>query len=161
MRLTFAPMTARDVRTVAGWTYEPPYDIYNLDAAPLDDLLDALLDPRNAYYAITDEAGELIGFCCYGPDARVPGGDYTAPAVDVGLGLRPDLTGQGLGPGVIGAVLDFADTILRPTIFRTTIAAFNSRSVRAFEKVGFTEVSRFTTSGEPREWVQLVLNNDW
>ncbi|MDQ4100366.1 MAG: GNAT family N-acetyltransferase [Chloroflexota bacterium] len=157
MRLTFAPMTERDVRTVAGWTYEPPYDIYNLDAAPLDDLLAALLDPRNAYYAITDEAGDLIGFCCYGPDARIPGGDYTAPAVDVGIGLRPDLTGRGLGPAVIGAVLDFADAIMHPTMFRTTIAAFNQRSIRAFERVGFQEVGRFTGDTEPREWVQLTL----
>jgi ribosomal-protein-alanine N-acetyltransferase len=160
MRLTFAPITEEGVRAVAGWTYEPPYDIYNLGAAPIDHLLASFLDPDNAYHEITDEDGRLIAFCCFGPDARVSGGDYAAAALDVGIGLRPDLTGQGLGPGVIGATLDYADAIMRPTLFRTTIAAFNRRSIRAFEKVGFREVSRFI-GGAPtqREWVQLTLVN--
>jgi hypothetical protein len=43
-------------------------------------------------------AGEVgqIGFCCFGPDAQLRGGDYHEPALDVGLGLRPDLVGKGL-----------------------------------------------------------------
>ena len=161
MRLTFAPITEDVVRAVASWIYEPPYDIYNLGAAPIGYLLTSFMDPANAYHAITDERGELIAFCCFGPDARVSGGDYAAPALNVGIGLRPDLTGQGLGPSVIGAALDYADAILRPTLFRTTIAAFNRRSIRAFEKVGFWEVSRFVGGGWPeqREWVQLMLSN--
>jgi [ribosomal protein S18]-alanine N-acetyltransferase len=161
MRLTFAPISEDDVRQVATWVYEPPYDIYNLDAAPIDDLLASFMDPANAYHAITDEDGELIAFCCFGPDARVTGGDYSLPALDVGIGLRPDLTGQGLGPGIIGAALDYADAVLHPAVFRVTIGAFNRRSIRAFEKVGFHEVSRFVGGAvaAEREWVQLMLSN--
>ncbi|MBA2278797.1 MAG: GNAT family N-acetyltransferase [Chloroflexia bacterium] len=160
MRLTFGPMSEEVVRLVAVWTYEPPYDIYNLASAPIDELVSGLTDPANGYYAIADETGDIIAFCCFGPDARVPGGDYAAPAIDIGIGLRPDLTGQGLGPGVIGAALDFAEAVLGGHAFRVTIAAFNRRSIRAFEKLGFDEKSRFVGGSGPqqREWV--ILRND-
>lgn len=28
-----------------------------------------------------------MGYCCFGTDARVPGGDYSADALDIGLGM--------------------------------------------------------------------------
>lgn len=157
MRLTFAPISEDDARQIAAWIYEPPYDTYNLDTVPIETLLGSFLDPAHAYHAIRDEDGRLIAFCCFGPDARVTGGDYTAPALDVGIGLRPDLTGRGLGPSIIGSVLDYADAIMRPTLLRVTIAAFNQRSIRAFENVGFQEVARFVGGPAEREWVQLML----
>lgn len=70
------------------------YAIYD---AHLDDL-PGMLDPENAYVAVLNPDGKLLGFCCFGPDARVPGVEYRADDVlGLGGGLRPELTGQGLG----------------------------------------------------------------
>jgi hypothetical protein len=47
-----------------------------------------LLDPKargDGYFAVEDEAGELIGFFHY----RAPHG----PRLEIGLGLHPDRTG--------------------------------------------------------------------
>ena len=55
--------------------------------------------------------------CSFGIDAQVPGGDYSAQALDVGLGLRPDHTGQGLGVTFLGAILAFAQERYSPTNF--------------------------------------------
>ena len=49
----------------------------------------------------------------FGPDGRVPGWDYDETALDTGGGLRPSLTGQGLGRAVISAGLDFGRAPLR------------------------------------------------
>ena len=46
------------------------------------------IDPQNRYYQIEDERGDFAAFCCFGWDAQVPGGDYSADALDVGL-ARP------------------------------------------------------------------------
>lgn len=156
MRLTFAPMSAGAAADIAQWIYPSPYDVYNVPPLYRDDAIAELLKPANAYYAISDDSsGELIGFCCFGISAQVPGGDYAAPALDVGVGLRPDLTGRRFGPDFIAAILDFANALVNAAVFRATIAAFNERSQRAFGKLGFEKIGEFSNEGPKgrRDWV--------
>jgi ribosomal-protein-alanine N-acetyltransferase len=138
---------------VITWRYEPPYDVYNMDASALPDLLAR----EHHYYVASMQDDDLVGFCCFGPDARVSGGDYSdAEAVDVGIGLRPDLTGQGLGASFLSAVLDFGQEALGATRFRATIAAFNTRSIRVAEGAGFAWTSSFKRTDE-MGFVQMLL----
>jgi RimJ/RimL family protein N-acetyltransferase len=81
-------------------------------------------------------------------DAQVPGGDYGEDALDVGCGIRPDLTGQRLGPTVIQTALDFGRRQWHPSRFRATIAAFNERAQKAARRVGFEQVSTFERSSD-------------
>jgi ribosomal-protein-alanine N-acetyltransferase len=85
----------------------------------------------------------LIGFCTFGQDARVPGGDYAASALDIGLGVRPDLTGKGHGTEIVTAVVDFAMRTFEPQRLRVTIAEWNTRAQRVWERNGFVPQSRF------------------
>jgi [ribosomal protein S18]-alanine N-acetyltransferase len=94
MSLIFHPMEEANAHTLISWRYDPPYDIYNILASTVEEV-SFLTDPHNAYYSLHNEDGILEAFCCFGADAQVPGGDYTADALDVGWGVRPDLTGQG------------------------------------------------------------------
>ena len=57
------------------------------------------LDPANHIFAIDDDAGWLDRLLLVRPGWRVPGGDYDADALDIGIGIRPNLTGQGYGTG--------------------------------------------------------------
>ena len=97
MILTLKALDATSARAVLTWQYPPPYDIYNADPADIEADLASLLDPTNHYYSVWNEDELLIGFRNFGPDARVPGGNYSLDALDLGGGLRPDLTGHGLG----------------------------------------------------------------
>ena len=161
MDVSFTPMNEPDARTILGWRYEEPYAVYNCPPGEVDESVRALLDPRNAYYAARDAAGDLIGYCCFGPDAQVAGGRYPADGmVDVGLGLRPDLTGNGLGPGFVSAILRFAEQELGYSRIRLTVAAFNRRAIRAYEKAGFRIASVFDRHpggdrGAGARWVQM------
>lgn len=141
------PIDEAGADAVAGWCYPPPYDVYNM--LPSD--AGALLDPDNHYRAVL-AGNELIGFCCFGRDARVPAGKsagwYGPDGVDVGLGLRPDLTGQGLGADFLATVLDAVraevaergvDGAGPPARLRLTVAAFNARARRLYHRAGFTE----------------------
>lgn len=154
MRIHFRCISEQDARTVLAWQYDPPYDVYNVPPEDQEAAIPDLLEPTNCYHSMHAESGELIGFCCFGPDARVPGGDYDGSALDVGIGLQPDLTGQGLGASAMSAALDFAREHMAATAFRTTVAAFNRRAIRAYERAGFQEQERFRNSAGS-EWAIL------
>ncbi len=154
--LRFVPMTAEYARAVLAWRYEPPYDLYNADPGDAEeDLRGTLLNPDYRYHAVLDGRGDLVAFRCFGEDARVPGGDYSADALDMGGGLRPDLTGQGLGPPLLRAAMDFARLHFAPRAFRATVAAWNLRAQRACARAGYRPVSTFQTP-QGREFVIMV-----
>ncbi len=155
MALRFEPMSEEDARAIVGWRYEGAYAVYN--SSPEN--IPALLDPRNSYHSVRNERGELIGFCCFGPDARVAGGNYEdaeGETLDVGLGLRPDLTGKGMGLGFTSAVLELAKERFSVLEFRLTVAAFNLRAFRVYERAGFQEAGRFRSERDGRQFVQMT-----
>ncbi len=153
----FVPMTEIHARDAAGWRYEPPYDFYNLNPSALENIIfKSYLNPDMNYYAVLDEQGRLIAFRCFGKDAQVPGGDYSADALDMGGGLRPDLTGQGLGPHIMNAAIAFARPLFAPRAFRVTVAEFNLRARRACEKIGYTQVQRFVAPHNQIPFVVLM-----
>jgi RimJ/RimL family protein N-acetyltransferase len=162
-----APLTVADAHAILSWQYDEPYAIYNMGCAEggaPELMLDVqfLLEPRNGHYAVRDAGDELIGFCCFGEEARVPGGDYSQVALDIGYGMRPALTGQGRGSNFLAAILAFARQEYEPTPFRATIAAFNGRSMRVFANAGFQPIQTFISQSEPpREFVVMVKENNW
>ena len=133
----FEPMNDEQARAIAAWRYEPPYDFYDMARDP--EGLEELSPPerRRGYYAVLRD-GELLGFFCYGQGGQLPGFAYPDDGkVDVGLGLRPDLTGKGLGYGFVMAGLDFGRRCFDPSGFRLFVATFNERAIRLYERAGF------------------------
>jgi RimJ/RimL family protein N-acetyltransferase len=147
------PITEPHARSISTWTYEEPYSLYN--SSP--DGAEWLLDPLNNYYAVVDADDDLVAFCCYGHDARVPGGTYDEEAIDWGTGMRPDLTGQGRGKGFFELVCNEAHARWPGHRLRTTIAAFNERSQRVVRKLGFRETEIFRNPSN-REFVVFVAD---
>jgi [ribosomal protein S18]-alanine N-acetyltransferase len=128
-RHSFRQMDDADAREVAGRRYEPPYDFYDGDADPEDlaELLDAERR-RDAYFTVVDEGGDLVGFFQFEGEGET---------VDVGLGLRSDLTGRGIGERFCEAGLEFARERFAPRRFTLSVATFNERAIRVYERAGF------------------------
>jgi RimJ/RimL family protein N-acetyltransferase len=124
---------------VAGWHYEPPYDFYDLASDPEDEA--AMRDPSRAdhHRAVLGEDGRLDAFWYFARHGDV---------VDVGVGLRPDLTGRGLGESFLRAQLEYASRSWHPATFRLFVAVWNERAIRLYERLGFREVGRETRSFE-------------
>ena len=158
MKLIFSLLNLETARDILTWRYEPPYDFYNPDSDRLESDLRTFLAPENRYYAIWDEDGSLIGQCCFGDEAQVPGGDYSTEALDVGMGLCPDRTGQGQGSWVIGEVIEVAQQNFQANSLRATVAAFNQRALRAWKKVGFYTVSEFVRPSDNQRFAILMRN---
>ncbi|MGN6677364.1 MAG: GNAT family N-acetyltransferase, partial [Streptosporangiaceae bacterium] len=66
-----------------------------------------------------------------------------ASALDTGGGLRPDLTGKGLGRVAIGTGLAFGRREFAPPAFRVTVASFNERALRVVRSLGFVSKGSF------------------
>jgi ribosomal-protein-alanine N-acetyltransferase len=155
MSLTFQPMDEASARAILTWRYEAPYDLYNLEPGDAEASVQFFLDSRNGYQSIADEQGDLVAYCCFGLDARVPGGDYNTPAFDIGLGVRPDLTGQGRGLGYVRAVLGVVQRTVAPETLRVTVAEFNKRAQKVWRQAGFRPVQRFVRQQDGRPFVVL------
>lgn len=148
------PVRPQEAAHVAAWAYEPPHDIYNGDPEHPEDYL-AVDGDGHGYYAIaTADDDEVVGFCCFGPEARVRGQASEPGTLDVGGGVRPDRVSQRLATQAFPLILEFGREKFRPRRFRTVVAAFNERSLRLCERAGFQEVRRFV--GPEREFVELV-----
>ena len=108
--LHFEPLTQADAEAIAEWRYPEPYSFYDWTADP-DDLRELLESARRgqAYWAVTDEADELVGYFEFKPKEE--------GALEIGLGLRPDLTGRGMGASFLAAGLEFAQARFAPERF--------------------------------------------
>ena len=144
-------MTEEYASDLVTWCYPEPYGCY--------DLVDAdsgfFLDPANGYVALLDE-GVLVGYRCFGADGRVPGGAYDESALDTGGGLRPSLTGKGLGRRAIRVGLAHGRERYRPPAFRVTVASFNERALRVVRSLGFVRTARFDSTTDGKSYEILV-----
>ncbi len=154
------PLTADQIRDFLTWQYEGPYAMYNMAAEEPQEALAFFTDPANGYFAIVQGEGELLGFCNFGADARVPGGSYGTEALDVGMGMRPALTGQGMGAKYASAVFAFAARQYPELPLRVTIAAFNKRAQRLCEKVGFRICDQFQRPQDGKAFVIMTRRPD-
>ena len=125
MTLEIAPASDATVAEMIRWRYEPPYDFYDGDGVPP-------LNPER-FFEARDDAGRLVGFYYFEPRAE---------ALFFGLGLRPELTGRGLGLSFVRAGLDFARRHYRPDRVVLDVAAFNERAIAVYERAGFRATGR-------------------
>jgi ribosomal-protein-alanine N-acetyltransferase len=128
---TFKPLRWRDARVIGAWRYEPPYDIYDMGQFYM--LSSVLLRRPLALmglemYGVWSEEGELAGVFTYTKLGNV---------VELGLAMRPDLTGGGRGLEFVLAGMAFAKERFHPTSFRLDVATFNERARKVYERAGF------------------------
>jgi [ribosomal protein S18]-alanine N-acetyltransferase len=157
MKISYRPADEASAREFVQWQYEPPYDVYNCPPEQVEKYIRYSIDPKNNIYAMFDQTEKLIGYCSYGRDARIPGGDYSEDALDIGLMIKPELTGQGLGTDIASKVVQNGVNVYSPGKLRVTIAAFNKRAIRVWEKNGFQQIQTFKRNGDGMEFVIMTV----
>ena len=109
---------------IMDWHYEPPYDFYDTAADPPE-------DPAK-FRIVRGKDGRVEAFWYFDrPEDGV---------AEVGIGLRPDLTGKGLGERFMTAQLDYARQQWSPRTFRLFVTDWNARAIALYERLGFREV---------------------
>jgi RimJ/RimL family protein N-acetyltransferase len=110
----------------AAWRYPPPYDFYDDDGVP----------PKNPerFYSVSTEDGRVAGFFYF---------EERGDAIFYGLGLRPALTGRGLGAAFVNAGLEFVQARFERRRFVLNVAEFNERAIRVYERAGFRRTGSY------------------
>jgi [ribosomal protein S18]-alanine N-acetyltransferase len=135
VKLRIEPATTELLAERAAWRYPPPYDFYDDDGIP----------PKNPerFYGVYDEDGAAVGFFYF---------EERGDALFYGLGLRPDLTGRGLGLEFVDAGIEFAMEEFGRKRVVLDVAEFNERAIRVYERAGFRRTGShlrfFERSGE-------------
>ncbi len=154
MIFNFVLMSDEQAHEIAAWKYEGIYAFYDWTADP-DDLAE-LLDPvkrrQDRTHAALDDEDSLVGFFGFTPSSSTD--DST---IEVGFGLRPDLTGHGLGLSFVNAGLDYAREQYDPSMFRLMVAAFNERAITVYERAGFKHRRNFRhkTNGAEFDFLEM------
>ncbi len=132
MRFSIRPFSEADADAVSSWRYEAPYDAYDAREDPTFD--EEMRDSSRwgeLEWAVDDaETGALVGFLEL---------TWIEPSrlVELGLGMRPDLTGRGLGSTYVEAALAFSRMRWAPATFALDVFPWNERAIRAYERAGF------------------------
>ncbi len=126
--LRVRPLTIEDGLTVAGWS--------NPGAWRIEDALEAP-EPDEGYWAVVDARGELLGFCCLGAAARVPGQPTDDWVLDVAIGIRPQLAGRGWGGDLGRAAVAHARSVAVDRRVRTTVPDWNVAGQHTAGQAGF------------------------
>lgn len=140
-QLIVRDMNENFAKEILNWKYESPYDFYNLNSDSTKEFLE------NKYYCVIDKSNEeLIGFFCIGESAQVPTGSqfgaYSEGLVDIGIGMKPELTGRGNGSNFFSFILRQIQKNSH-TPLRLTVAKFNHRAIHLYEKFGFVKTVEF------------------
>jgi len=152
MRFHFLPMTSEYAGRILTWKYPPPYDLYDYDKAA-EHILDSAGWGKTLFAAL-DETGALAGELTLGFLDRagewVSLEDMQAGRLDgcilwVGFGLRPGLTGHGLGLSFVNACTGFAAQFARKQYgyqgryIGLGVYQFNQRAIKVYERAGFVK----------------------
>jgi RimJ/RimL family protein N-acetyltransferase len=125
-------LTDADARDIRAWRYDGKYATYDVTGG---------VSPGLGYFAV-ERGGRLVGYCCFGAEARIPGVEQEPGVLDVGYGMRPELMGRGLGRSFVAAILAFGVSSFEPQRLRMLILRWNERSRRTAERHGFEVVGR-------------------
>jgi RimJ/RimL family protein N-acetyltransferase len=153
------PMTEEFAQQIATWKYEGEYAFYSHTNNP--ELVCHLMNGE--YYAVLDSNKTLYGYYCFGESSQIPTVEehvYEAAALDIGLGMRPDRCGKGAGYDFVKSGIEFARDRFGPNAFRLSVAAFNQRAIKVYEKVGFRITQTVTNSYFKNSFYIMMLEQD-
>ncbi|MGD6993111.1 GNAT family N-acetyltransferase [Sutcliffiella horikoshii] len=151
MTYKFEIMTQAQAEEIAhNWHYDGEYSFYDMvaDEEDLAEFLDCKARDNSMFAVMMDT--ELIGFFSVSQAA--------ANVYDIGLGMRPDLTGKGRGTEFLHAGMEFVQARFTVDKFTLSVATFNQRAIKVYRKVGFRDMDTFMqdTNGDTYEFLRMV-----
>jgi enoyl-CoA hydratase/carnithine racemase len=121
-------LTIEDGLDLASWSRPGAWHIEDALEAP---------EPDEGYWAVVDRHDILLGFCCVGAAARVPGAPQDDYVIDVAIGIRPQLAGRGWSGPLGRAAVQYAASVALDRRLRTTVPEWNEIGRHAAQQAGF------------------------
>ncbi len=132
------------------WKYDDPYSFYDM-TADLDDyneiVNETLRNVCNYFEVIAND--ELKGFFSI---------TLTNNDIEIGLGLRPDCCGKGIGRGFVDCIINYIDVHYNYNALILSVASFNKRAIKVYEACGFVQQETFIqeTNGGMYDFIKMI-----
>lgn len=153
MKFQFRKATKEDVEDIITWEYEGIYSFYNNNIQKEKiDWIKGFIDSDDDF-SVYDGNNELVGNCSF---------YYIEEDFCVGVQMRPELTGKGLGTEFVHSVLNFGKERYNLSCIDLTVAKFNIRAIKVYEKLGFKPLFDlvYTIRGKDYDFVAMRLEFD-
>ena len=152
MKYKFVPMNKEYSHEISyNWKYSEGYSFYDMTADEED--LNSFLNEENwdyHYYGVLNEESELIGFYSFYFENEI---------MWLGFGLKPGLTGIGLGHEFVISGMKFAvkKSNYKKNYVMLAVASFNKRAIRLYNNIGFQTVEEYMqkTNGGEFQFVKM------
>jgi hypothetical protein len=147
-QLAIAPFDEQFARTVQTWRYPAALQRYDFSDDPFE--RQWLCHPSHGCWQITDQQQQPFGFAVIGQHAQVAGGRYHGVAIDVLVGIRPDLLDQQHGYDLAACVVTHTHQI-HPTVpIRVSVPSFHHRALTLWQRFGlFPEYAFMAADSTP------------
>ncbi|KMM38060.1 GNAT family N-acetyltransferase [Guptibacillus hwajinpoensis] len=150
MNYHFKIMNQNEVEKVISWKYEGVYAFYDMEAdmEDLREFREFAADNRN-YWSVYEKE-MLVGFFSYH--------DQDLNQVEIGLGMNPEMVGQGYGLSFLEAGIEKAIDLYQPSSLSMSVAEFNKRAIKVYQKAGFIKENTFVqrTNGGMYPFVSMI-----
>ncbi|GAB2914268.1 hypothetical protein GCM10027047_10330 [Rhodococcus aerolatus] len=153
VRLLDRTVTAAEAAVLATWVYPPPWDHYSHDR--VDPAVFLRRGGGEGYHPPVDDDGTLVGFSVLGAEARIPAQAAEPGTVDLGIGVRPDLTGRGVGTALLARGVELARTRPGSRRVRVVVATDNARSLALCRRADLAPLRELEGPGG-RRFVELA-----
>lgn len=135
--ITLGAFTEAHAIEVSTWQYPGIYSVYNL--VPWAEIVEnhwSLSDEdlRKEQFHTIYLNGEMIGF------GRIQKAENR---IDLGIGLKPECCGQGLGLPTMRVLVAKAEAMFPGEIISLEVRQFNERAIKCYEKAGFKVVKKY------------------
>jgi ribosomal-protein-alanine N-acetyltransferase len=152
MKYQYIPMKEEYANEIINnWHYDGIYSFYDITTDEKD--LKVFTDRaywKDTIFAVLNENNELVAWSSFYIENEI---------VWLSLGLKPELTGIGLGEEFVFECVNFAQSHYKPDkkIVKFDVALFNQRAIKVYERVGFSEFDRVIkhTSKGKVEFIQM------
>ncbi len=130
------------------WKYDGKYSFYNMteDLEDYEEIISPLLRKSNYFQVIKNN--ELFGFFVL---------EQAVDIVSMGVGIKPELTGNGFGLQFVLLILDYIKKNYSISTVRLGVAEFNIRAQKVYRKVGFIKTREYQqpTNGAVYTFIEM------
>lgn len=144
-------LNQENAETIANdWHYPEPYDFYDManDQDDYEELIRS--NRRKEYYYQIESDHQVIAFFGIFPLSDI--------SIELGLGLRPDLTGKGLGQMVFTLIEHFIKLNFdQYQEIILSVAEFNQRAIKLYSKIGYEVAGhkKVSTNGSVYDFLEM------
>ncbi|PFD48735.1 GNAT family N-acetyltransferase [Bacillus cereus] len=136
MRLIIEKLSQENAEEIANnWKYPDQYSFYNMTEDPEDyeEITTPELRADNYFQVLNNN--ELFGFFAL---------YSTESVIEMGIGIKPELTGKGLGEEFIRTIIEFIKDNYSISTIRLSVVDFNIRAQKVYSRQGFSKTREYS-----------------